>query len=134
VLAYGIWQSTPFAFIVFYAGLVALPRDSIDAARVDGASDWQVFRLVMVPQLAPLLIFVMLIHVMDAYRVFEPVMVLTQGAFSVSVQYLAYQILLVEQNPHKASAAAVLTVLGVSILLAPMIWRTWVDHRRERAG
>jgi multiple sugar transport system permease protein len=133
VLAYGVWQSAPFAFIVLYAGILGLPVEPLEAARVDGATSGQIFRLVVIPQLSPLLVFVTLIHVMDAYRVFEPVMVLTQGAFSVSVQYLAYEILLVEQNTHKASAAAVLTILGVAVLLAPMIRRTWLDHRRGNA-
>lgn len=130
VVAYGVWQSTPFAFVVFYAGLMALPSDPIEAAMVDGATPWQIFRLVVVPQLMPLVLFVTLIHVMDAYRVFEPVLVLTQGAFSVSVQYLAYQILLIEQNVHKASAASVLTIIGVLILLIPMILKTWAEHRQ----
>lgn len=134
VVAYGVWQTTPFAFIVFYAGLLALPREPIEAAQIDGATPAQIFRLVILPQLGPLLLFVTIILVMDAYRVFESVLVLTQGAFSVSVQYLAYQILLVEQNVHKASAAAVLTIVGVAVLLWPMIQRTWRDHRSQGAA
>jgi multiple sugar transport system permease protein len=72
-----------------------------------------------------------LIHLMDAYRVFEPVMVLTQGVFTASVQYLTYFILLQENNPFKASAAAVLTLIGILILLIPLLIKT---YREQRGG
>ena len=77
----------------------------------------------------PLVVFVTLIHLMDAYRVFEPVLVLTQGAFTTSVQYLTYYILLQENNPYKASAAAVLTLIGILVLLIPLLVRTWREQK-----
>ena len=78
----------------------------------------------------PLIVFITLIHLMDAYRVFEPVVVLTQGAFTTSVQYLTYSILLQEDNPYKASAAAVLTVIGIALLLIPLLRKTWREQRK----
>jgi multiple sugar transport system permease protein len=129
IVLYGVWHVLPFAFIVFYAGLQGVPQDSLEAAMLDGASRWQRLRHVTLPHLMPLVVFVTLIHLMDAYRVFEPVLVLTQGAFTTSVQYLTYHVLLEEDNPHKASAAAVLTVLGVALLLLPLLRRTWREQR-----
>jgi multiple sugar transport system permease protein len=130
IILYGIWHVLPFAFIVFYAGLQSVPQDSLEAATLDGASSWQKLRFVTLPHLAPLVVFVTLIHVMDAYRVFEPVLVLTQGAFTASVQYLTYYILMQENNPFKASAAAVLTVLGIAVLLVPLLRKTWREQRK----
>ena len=130
IIVYGIWHVVPFAFIVFYAGLQSVPQDSLEAARIDGANAWQRLLYVTLPHLAPLFVFVTLIHLMDAYRVFEPVMVLTQGAFTTSVQYLTYYILLQENNPYKASAAAVLTTAGIAVLLIPLLIRTWKEQRR----
>ena len=130
IILYGIWHVVPFAFIVFYAGLQSVPQDSLEAARIDGANAWQRLRYVTLPHMAPLFVFVTLIHLMDAYRVFEPVMVLTQGAFTTSVQYLTYYILLQENNPYKASAAAVLTTAGIAVLLVPLLMRTWKEQRR----
>ncbi len=130
IILYGIWHVVPFAFIVFYAGLQSVPQDSLEAARIDGANAWQRLRYVTLPHLAPLFVFVTLIHLMDAYRVFEPVVVLTQGAFTTSVQYLTYYILLQENNPYKASAAAVLTTAGIAVLLIPLLVRTWKEQRR----
>ena len=130
IILYGIWHVVPFAFIVFYAGLQSVPQDSLEAATIDGASRWQKLRYVTLPHMMPLVVFVTLIHLMDAYRVFEPVMVLTQGTFTTSVQYLTYFILLQENNPYKASAAAVLTVIGIAVLLIPLLRRTWREQRQ----
>jgi multiple sugar transport system permease protein len=129
IIVYGIWHVLPFAFIVFYAGLQSVPQDSLEAATLDGANRWQKLRYVTLPHLAPLVVFVTLIHLMDAYRVFEPVLVLTKGAFTTSVQYLTYTILLEESNPYKASAAAVLTLVGIGVLLVPLLRRTWREQR-----
>jgi multiple sugar transport system permease protein len=131
IIIYGIWHVVPFAFIVLYAGLQSVPQDSLEAATIDGASRWQKMRYVTLPHLMPLIVFLSLIHLMDAYRVFEPVMVLTQGAFTASVQYLTYFILLQENNPYKASAAAVLTLIGILILLIPLLVKT---YREQRGG
>ena len=89
----------------------------------------QKLRYVTLPHLAPLIVFITLIHMMDAYRVFEPVIVLTQGAFTTSVQYLTYHILLQENNPYKASAAAVLTLIGIVFLLIPLLVKTWREQK-----
>jgi multiple sugar transport system permease protein len=131
IIVYGIWHVVPFAFIVLYAGLQSVPQDALEAATIDGATRWQKLRHVTVPHLMPLFVFITLIHVMDAYRVFEPVIVLTQGAFTTSVQYLTYYILLQENNPFKASAAAVLTLIGILILLIPLLVKTW---REQKSG
>ncbi len=132
IIVYGVWHSVPFAFIVLYAGLQSVPQDSLEAATIDGASRWQRLRFVTLPHLAPLIVFLSLIHVMDAYRVFEPIIVLTQGAFTMSVQYLTYFILLQENNPYKASAAAVLTLIGILILLIPLLIKTYREQRGGR--
>lgn len=129
IIVYGIWHVVPFAFIVLYAGLQSVPQDALEAATIDGASRWQKLRYVTVPHLMPLFVFITLIHLMDAYRVFEPVVVLTQGAFTTSVQYLTYHILLLENNPYKASAAAVLTLIGIVVLLIPLLVKTWREQK-----
>ena len=130
VVLYGIWHVLPFAFIVFYAGLQGVPQDALEAATIDGATPWQKLRYVTLPHLMPLVVFVLMMHLMDAYRVFEPVMVLTQGAFTTSVQYLTYHVLLQEDNPYKASAASVLTIIGIAVLLIPLLRKTWREQRQ----
>jgi multiple sugar transport system permease protein len=129
IVLYGVWHVVPFAFIVLYAGLQSLPSEAIEAAHIDGANRWQILRYVTIPHLMPLIAFISLIHVMDAYRVFEPVVVLTQGTFTKSVQYLTYHILMNEDNASKASAAAVLTIVGIALLLIPLLRKTWKEYQ-----
>lgn len=129
IILYGVWHVTPFAFIVLYAGLQSVPQDSIEAAVIDGASRWERIRYVVIPHLMPLFVLITLIHMMDAYRVFEPVLVFGSNLFANSLQYLTYYVLSVEKNVHKAAAYAILTVVGIVVLLIPVLARTWREQR-----
>lgn len=131
IITFGVWNATPFAFIVFYAGLQTVPQDTVEAARIDGASRWQTIRLVVIPHLAPLFALVTLIHMMDSYRVFDPIFVFGSSVFANSLQYLTWVTLAREDNIHKAAAFAILTVLGIIILLVPFLRRTWNEQRQE---
>ena len=129
IIVYEIWYATPFAFIILYAGLQTVPQDSLEAARVDGASRWQAIRLVTIPHLAPLFVVIALIHIMDAYRVFEPILVFGSRVFASSLQYLIYVVMSYEDNIHMAAAYALLTVIGIVILLIPVLIGTWREQR-----
>jgi len=132
IVAYGIWWAAPFAFIILYAGLQTVPRDPLEAAMIDGASAWQRLRYVVIPHLMPLLAVITVIHVMDAYRVFEPILVFGASVFANSVQYLTYYTLSYEDNANKAAAYAILTVIGVVILLIPVLVHTYRDQATRR--
>ena len=69
---------------------------------------------------------------MDAYRVFEPILVFGASVFANSVQYLTYYTLSYEDNANKAAAYAILTVAGVVILLIPVLVHTFRDYRGGR--
>lgn len=131
LIAYGTWFATPFAFIILFAGLQTLPREPLESAILDGANAWQRLRYVVIPHLSPLIAVITLIHMMDSYRVFEPILVFGSNVFANSVQYLTYYTLSFEDNIHKASAYAILTVAGVTLLLAPVLVRTYREHRRS---
>lgn len=129
IILYGIWYAAPFAFIILYAGLQTVPQETLEAARVDGASRWEAIRFVTLPHLAPLFGVVTLIHLMDSYRVFEPILVFNSRVFASSLQYLVYVVLAYGDNIHRAAAYAVLTVVGIVILLVPVLRRTWREQR-----
>lgn len=134
LFVYGIWHSAPFAFVVFYAGLQTVPDETLEAAMIDGASRWQRIRYVVMPYMAPLFVFVALIQLMDNFRVFEPIVGFSAQASATSLSYAIYSDMR-SDTPQYASAAttSVLTVLGVMILLAPVLVRTWRDFNRKRA-
>jgi alpha-glucoside transport system permease protein len=73
MIAY-IWVWAGFAMVVIAAGLAAIPRDTLEAARTDGASEWQVFRRVTVPLLAPVLSVVFITMVINVLKVFDIVL------------------------------------------------------------
>ena len=132
ILIYGIWHVTPFAMIIFYAGLQTVPADQVEAAMIDGGSRWQRVRYVILPHLMPLVIFVTLIHLMDAFRVFEPIIGFHAEAHVKSISFLIYEHMVVQDEPlyGTGSATSVLTVLMVLVLLVPVLLRTWRDFRR----
>jgi len=79
VMATDIWQATPFVFLLLLAGLQAMPPDPFEAAAIDGASPWQVFRTITVPLLRPTLLVVLLLRTIDAARIFDKIFVMTNG-------------------------------------------------------
>ena len=79
VIAVEIWQQLPVAAFVLAAGLASLPVDLYKAAAVDGSSTWQTFRMITLPLLKPVILVVLLLRIMDAFKVFDIVFMLTYG-------------------------------------------------------
>ena len=131
IITYGIWHVSPFAFVVLYAGLQTLPQDSLESAIVDGASRVQRVFYIVLPHLKPLFIFITLIHVMDAYRIFEPVLVFGSNLYANSLQYLTYDLLNAKDNFHKAAASSLLNVLGIMLLLIPILIHTFKNKSND---
>jgi len=89
-----VWQWTPFMVLLLLAGLESIPREPLDAARVDGASGWYVLRRVTLPLLAPVLVVAILLRCLDAMKVFEYVFATTRGGPGTeteTLQYFIYQ-------------------------------------------
>lgn len=133
LIIYGVWSSAPFAFVVFYAGLQTLPEDQLESAQIDGANRWQRIRYVVIPHLMPLLTFVLLIQLMDNFRVFEPIVGFNSEAHATSLSWIIFNDLSGEtQQLSAASATSVLTILGVILLISPVIIRTWKDFKEKK--
>ena len=130
---YRVWHVAPFAFVIFYAGLQTVNQDTLESAIIDGASRFDRLRYVVVPHLMPLIVFVALIHLMDAYRVFEEIVGFASQAHVISLQWLTYDFLEPDDAGNRAisraSASAMLTMVGIVILLIPLLRRTWRDHK-----
>jgi carbohydrate ABC transporter membrane protein 1, CUT1 family (TC 3.A.1.1.-) len=134
LIVYGVWSTAPFAFVVYYAGLQTVPQDTLESAMIDGASRWQRLRFVIIPHLLPLTTFLLLIKIMDNFRVFEPIVSFNAGAHAQSLSYFIYADLTsTNQLLSSAAATSVLTILGVIILLSPVIVRTWKSFARTPA-
>lgn len=126
------WQNMPFVTLVLYAGLMSLPSDPVEAARVDGASGPQLLWHVILPALRPLILFVLTIRAMDAFRLFDTIFVMTGGGPGTATEtvtvynyILAFRLLQI----GKASALGVLTLLMLSAVVGGLIL---LIYRRER--
>jgi multiple sugar transport system permease protein len=90
VMMADIWEWTPFMALILLAGLQALPQEPFEAALVDGASSWQTFRYVTLPLLSPAMLVALLIRLMDSFKTFDLIFVLTQGGPGMSTEVLNY--------------------------------------------
>ena len=130
---YRVWHVAPFAFVIFYAGLQSVNMDTLESAVIDGASRLQRLRHVIIPHLMPLIVFIALIHLMDSYRVFEEIVGFRSQAHVISLQWLTYDFLVPDDAGNRAvsraSASAMLTMIGIIFLLIWPLRRTWKEHR-----
>jgi multiple sugar transport system permease protein len=128
------WQFTPFMILVLYAGLNTVDQSQIEAAQIDGAGPWMLLLRIMVPAIRPLIVFVLAIRLMDAFRFFDQIYVLTAGGPGTATETitlytyaLAFRLLQI----GKASALGVITLLIVAGVIAAMIATV---YRREKAA
>jgi len=85
-----VWQWTPFMFLVLYAGLQSVPEELKEVAQIDGASIWQIFKHITLPILFPFIILAFLFRVMDAFKIFDAVSVLTKGGPGTSTEVVSW--------------------------------------------
>ncbi|NUT27118.1 MAG: ABC transporter permease subunit [Streptomyces sp.] len=112
-----LWIWAGFAMVLIGAGLSALPRDALEAARMDGANEWQIFRRITVPLLAPVLTVVFVTLVINVMKVFDLVYIIAPGPVQEDATVLATQMWLVSfgggNNQGLGSALGVLLLLLV---------------------
>ena len=136
IILHGIWSITPFAVITFFAGMQTLPTERVEAADMDGAGFWAKQRFVVIPHLRSLIIFVLLITIMDAYRVFDSSFVFGQsvGKAANSLSVYNFQTALSAQIGRigKGNAVAVLMVIGIFVVLIPFLRKSYQEQIAER--
>ncbi|MFN3334155.1 MAG: carbohydrate ABC transporter permease, partial [Caldilinea sp.] len=121
VLLADIWQWTPFCILILLAGLKSLPIEPLEAAEVDGANAWQKFWQVKLPLLRNVLAIVILFRIIDLYRVFDYIYVMTSGGpgqRTETISYYAYQTYVFINWGYTATlGVAILIVIWVSAFL-----------------
>ena len=135
ILVHSLWAATPFPMIVFFAGLQTLPHELVEASMIDGATRLRQVRHIMIPHMRSLFVFVGLISIMDAYRVFDSVFVLTEQnpIFKAEVMMLyTFRTAMSVQRLGKANAMSVITVVMILIVLVPFLLRTYKEQTEER--
>lgn len=92
VIVADIWQWTPFIFILSLAALQSLPRSALEAARIDGATAWQQVWHIKLPLMMPVLVVTALLRLIDAFKVLEVILVMTEGGPGLSTEIVALRI------------------------------------------
>lgn len=133
IMAADIWQWTPFCFLLCLAAFQSLPYDPYEAAAVDGASDWQVFRRLTLPLVLPSVIVTFLFRLLIALKVFDLVFMLTYGGPGTSTQVASFYIYKVAFTTFKTGYGAAMTVLVfllISVIATVLtLGRQWYMNR-----
>jgi alpha-glucoside transport system permease protein len=117
-----VWMQTGFAMVVLSAAIKAIPDEIIEAARIDGASEWQVFRKITVPSILPTIVVVTTYMVINAMKVFDIVFVQpasaeTNGTVVVAERMIRWSFLL----HHNGRGAAIAVILFIAVIPV-MVW------------
>jgi multiple sugar transport system permease protein len=135
MIAAGLWPQTAYCMTLYLTGLAALPAATIDAARVDGARGFGLFRHVVLPGLRPIHFIVAMVCAVAALRSFDYVVIMTQGGPFDSSTVLAYymyeQTFLGSRYGFGAAIATVLLLLMSAIIVA-LLARMFRQERRDR--
>lgn len=119
------WKFMPFLMLVLYAGLQSFDNALLEAAAIDGASAWQRLWYIILPMMKPLILFVVAIRTMDAFRFFDLIYVLTNGGPGTATETITlytYQLAFRLLEVGRASALGVLTLIVVAMMVGLMIW------------
>ena len=121
LMAIMVWMQTGFAMVVLSAAIKAIPDEIIEAARIDGASEWQVFRRIMVPSILPTIVVVTTYMVINAMKVFDIVFVVgnaeTNGTEVIAERMIRWFFIL----DHQGRGAAIAVILFLAVIPV-MVW------------
>jgi len=111
-----IWQWTPFVMLVILSGIQAIPIEPFEAARIDGASNWQILKYIMLPMLKSVVLVVLLLRTIELFRTFDTIYIMTEGgpgvvteAMSIHSYLQGFQFF----NTGKASAFAMIMLVTI---------------------
>jgi multiple sugar transport system permease protein len=120
-----VWQQVSFVILILAAGLASLPREPYEAASVDGAKEWQQFWYLTLPMLRPIAAIAIIIQLINEFRTYDLVYVLTKGGPGIStdlLSYFAYKRAFLGLAINEGSAAS-FVLLGMVLVLTVLFFR-----------
>lgn len=133
IMGLHIWMSIGYNMIIYLAGLQQIPSEMREAAMIDGASGFQVFRKVTVPLLSPTTFFLLVTNLIGSFKIFAPINILTEGGPGTSTSVLVYEIYISAFQFFKMGYASVIAwVLFVIVFIITCVqWmgqKKWVNY------
>ncbi len=116
IIILDVWHWTPFTFLLLLAGLEGLPQDLYEAARIDGASSWQLTRYITIPLMMPIILVTLVTRALLALKVFDEVFLLTGGGPGTSTEVISLSIFrtfFLEDRRGDGAALAIMAIILV---------------------
>ncbi|MFL6711615.1 MAG: carbohydrate ABC transporter permease, partial [Sulfurifustis sp.] len=117
VMAMEVWHWTPLVALLAYAGLRAIPDAYYQAARIDGASSWAVFRYIQLPKMRGVLTIAVLLRFMDSFLIYAEPFVLTGGGPGNSTTFLSIHLVKIAVGQFDVGPAAAFSIIYFLIVL-----------------
>jgi glycerol transport system permease protein len=127
-----VWHWTSLVVLLCYAGLVSIPNDYYQAAKIDGASAWSVFRFIQLPKLKRVLTIAILLRFMDSFMVYTEVVVLTGGGPGNSTTFLSIDLVKTALGQFDLGPAAAMSLIYFLIILL-LSWLFYTLMTRDEA-
>lgn len=131
-----VWQWTPFIFILALAALQSLPRSTLEAARIDGARGWQQILYIKIPLMMPVLIVAALLRLIDAFKVLEVILVMTNGGPGLATEIMSLRIARTAQEFRELGVAAAMSnyllLLLLLLTVAMFLYTRFTEARENR--
>jgi len=132
VVLMDVWHWTSLVVLLCYAGLVSIPNDYYQAAKIDGASAWSVFRFIQLPKLRRVLTIAILLRFMDSFMIYTEVIVLTGGGPGNSTTFLSIDLVKTALGQFDLGPAAAMSLIYFLIILL-LSWLFYTLMTREEA-
>lgn len=126
-----VWHWTPLVFLILFAGVEGLPREVIEAARVDGATTWQIVRRIILPLMAPAIAVAFVFRSIMAFKVFDQIFLLTSGGPGTATEVVSLRLYRVFFDQNELGYGALLSVV---IILAVVTFLVTAGGLARRIG
>ena len=120
LIVVGVWMWTGFCMTVLSAALKGVPVEMLEAARVDGANEWQVFGYIIVPTIMPTIAVVITTMIINVLKIFDIVYVMTGGNYGTEV--IANRMYTEMYNSQQAGRATAIAVILIAVIIPAMIY------------
>ncbi len=118
VIIVDIWHWTPFVFLILFAGVEGLPREVIEAARVDGANNWQIVRKIILPLMGPAIAVAFIFRSILAFKVFDQIFLLTSGGPGTATEVVSLLLYRVFFAQNDMGYGALLSLVVIAMIVA----------------
>jgi multiple sugar transport system permease protein len=121
-----VWQWMPFMFVILLSGLAAIPSEMYEAAKLDGATRWQAFRHLTLPQLTPVILLALTFRLLDAVKLFDIIYVMTGGGPGTSTyttSFYLYQIGFQQFHLSQATAGSWIFLVLSAVIVMVLVRR-----------